>query len=329
MNRRQFCLASTSALALGGFSATIASAQTGDPMTGDDPMLAAEYLSSLESNQYIPTLYALYSYIHPDAAAVVPRSTVIGWYQADFHPKGPRPAVATGVTWLDSWTWNVTGQTYANVAKVSFVQEFENGETLNDVVRLTFYDGFWRWWFGRDADWVDEQISRFSLIEHTPQAGDAPFGLSALTGLDASLLDKLPASIADATFGKTYTLEPTAGSFNPDGIREPHTRLLYKPTEPPLEFGLGSVEHGAIVDSTSDADDLMRFADQAQNAPPVEFVGWNAIPTAGPAWLQVLNAGVDVVGDSYAIYLVMDGAYLLIRMFTEEALATVCEALTT
>lgn len=39
-----------------------------------------------------------------------------------------------------------------------------------------------------------------------------------------------------------------------------------------------------------------------------------------------MNADVDVVGDSCVISLIMNGTYLLIRMYTEESLATVCEA---
>ena len=166
-------------------------------MTGDDPMRAAEYLSSLESNQYIPTLYTFYGYIHPDAAEVVPRGTVIGWYQEEFHPRGPQPAVAHDVTWLDSWTWGVTGKTYTDVAEVSFTQEFANGEVIEDVVRLKYHDGSWRWWFGRDAAWVEEQKHRFSLIENTPQEGNAPFGLDQVKPVDEDLVGYVPDLIYD------------------------------------------------------------------------------------------------------------------------------------
>lgn len=331
MNRRQLLASTASALALAEIGSAITSAQPGnpgDPMTGDDPMIAAEYLSSLESNQYIPTLYTLYGYIHPDAAEVVPRATVIGWYQQDFHPQGPQPAIATGVTYLDSWTWGVTGITYNNVAEVSFTQEFTNGDTLNDVVRLIFHDGSWRWWFGRDAAWVEEQNARFSLVENIPQAGDAPFGLSGITAIDETLLQRLPSPIQDSQFDGTYEPRPTAGSFNPDGLREPQQMFLYKmDSGPGSEFPLGEITLGAVVDSTTNAEDLIRFADQAQNAPPVEFIGWNSAPESGPAWLQTENAGVDVVGTSYAITLVLDGMYLTVRMYSEDSLGVVCEAL--
>ena len=42
-------------------------------------MAAAVRLRELESFNYIPPLYELYTYLHPDAQAIVPRATVIGW----------------------------------------------------------------------------------------------------------------------------------------------------------------------------------------------------------------------------------------------------------
>ena len=93
------------------------------------------------------------------------------------------------------------------------------------------------------------------------------------------------------------------------------------------EFPLGSVTFGSIIDSTSDAEDLLRFADYAQNAPPVEFIGWNTAPENGPAWLQTINAGVDVMGPAHTMTLVMDGKYLTIRLFSEVALGMVLDVL--
>ena len=158
MNRRRFLSISTASVALARTGVRPGAAQTTEPghtIAGDDPMAAAEYLSSLESTEHIPALYELYSHIHPDAAAIVPRGTVIGWYQEDFQTRGPKAANAYDVAWLDSWTWDVTGVTYSDVAEVSFTQEFADGETLDDVVRLKFHDGAWRWWFGRDAAFVE------------------------------------------------------------------------------------------------------------------------------------------------------------------------------
>lgn len=332
MNRRKFCQSAAFAMGVATLPA-VSMAQTptgnpGDPMTGDDPMAAAEYLSSLESTGYYPTLYAFYGYIHPDAEAVAPRGTVLGWYMEDFVPLGPQPAVATDVTYLDSWTWDVTGETYSNVAEVSYTQEFTNADTVNDVVRLVFHEGSWRWWFGRDAAWLEEQKLRFSLIENTPQEHSAPAGLSAVPAIDEALLEGLPATLEDSNFDGVYELQPTAGSFNPDGLRDPQQWLVYKkPDRVGSEFPLGEIVFGSVVESTSDAEDMMRFADQAQNAPPVEFVGWNTVPDSGPAWLQTENPGVDVVGTSYNMILVQNGSFLTIRMYSEESLIIVCDSL--
>lgn len=329
MNRRQFCASAASALTLTAFARPNTLAQTGnpgDPMTGDDPMLAAEHLSSLESITHIPALYELYEYIHPDAAAVVPRGTVIGWYQADFQPLGPMPATATGVTWLDSWTWDVTGQSYTDVAEVSFTQEFTNGETVNDVVRLKFDDGAWRWWFGRDAAFVEEQIHRFSLTENTTQEGDAPFDLDNVTAVDEELVGYLPELIYDEETDGQYKLSPSSWTLEQDGLENPQQILMYQPTHE-SEFSLGGVYFGSIVDSTTDEEDLLRFADVAQNAPPVEFVGWNASPERGPAWLHTESGGADVMGPAHTMTLVMNGNYLRIVIFSESALQKICESI--
>lgn len=325
MNRRHILALASLGLILGGAASRTPEA-FGHSVNEEDPLVAAEYLSMLETIEHIPALYELYGFIHPDAAAVVPRGTMIGWYKEDFQPRGPQPAIATGVTWLDEWTWDVTGQTYTDVAEVSFTQEFADVGVIEDVVRLKWHDNAWRWWFGRDADWVEEQKHRFSLIENTPQEGVAPSGLSSLTTLDETILDHLPDIIDDPHFGRRYELALTAGSFNPDGIRQPEQMLLYKPTDG-TEFQLGNITYGSVQDSTSDAEDLLRFADYAQNAPPVEFIGWNTEPASGPAWLQTTNAGVDVMGPAYSITLVMNGNYLDITMFSEVALGMVLDVL--
>lgn len=331
MNRRQFSAAALSAIAVTPMSLATSLAQSGDPgapMTGDDPMAAAEYLSSLESTGYYPTLYAFYGYIHPDAEAVAPRGTVLNWYMEEFVPLGPQPAVATDVTYLDSWTWDVTGETYIDVVEVSYTQEFTNADTVNDVVRLVFHEGSWRWWFGRDAAWVEEQNLRFSLVENTPQDGSAPFGLAGITAIDEELMARLPGSIEDPNFDGVYYLNPDGGSVQPDDIRDPQQWPTYmKESGPGSEFPLGLIQFGAVLESTDDASDLLRFADQAQNTPPVSFVGWNTAPESGPAWLQTENPGVDVVGTSYSIIFVQDGMYLEIRMYSMESLQIVCETL--
>lgn len=102
MHRRHFIAATTSFLAVTGFTATAQDQPDERAMSGPDPMAAAEYLSMLEKTKYVSALYTLYSFMHADAQATVPMATVIGWYRADFQPRGPEPAIASGVTGLRS-----------------------------------------------------------------------------------------------------------------------------------------------------------------------------------------------------------------------------------
>jgi Putative neutral zinc metallopeptidase len=121
----------------------------------------AYYLSVLEANgQY----NALYDLIHPDAHAVVPRAAVVGWYQDNFGPRGAMPSVITGVRFV-SWTWAVTGVTYPYTAELSFTQAFWDGgarTVVEDVVRLVQdQEGTWRWFFGRNRAFIEEQIALY------------------------------------------------------------------------------------------------------------------------------------------------------------------------
>lgn len=326
MNRRRF-LAALAAVGIAPAFQRGVAAQNDPAMTGPDPMAAAERLSELESIDYIPPLYQLYGYMHPDAQAIVPRATVIGWYQADFHPRGPHPATATGVTMRDTWTWPVNNVDYANVAEVSFTQAFDDGATVNDVVRLVYHEGSWRWFFGRDKVWVDEQNARFNVLLTTPAAGDAPFGLSALANLDIGVLQRLPAEIFAADFKTLYALKENAMISTSSALLMPKTQLQYDAVEPWSEFALGRVEHGAIKAPKAEAENLKAIAELRRNAPPIELLGWNPVPEQGPAWFHYTNPPVDVVGEAYAIVLVSDATYLQVLMYSEESLQVVCEAL--
>ena len=121
----------------------------------------AYLLSVLESEW---NFNALYDLIHPDARAVVPRNAVVGWYFDYFAPRGPTPAVITGVQFV-SWQWAVTGKVYPRTAEVSYIQEFweDGAQTVEeDVVRLVQDDqGTWRWFFGRSAEFVQEMIDAY------------------------------------------------------------------------------------------------------------------------------------------------------------------------
>jgi len=139
----------------------------GSERDGSDAAETAVALSRLEAAWDFNTLY---DRIHPDAHAVVPRAAVIGWFGNVFAPLGPGISTVTGVRFV-SWTWAVTGQTYPYTAEVSYRQPFADGSVAEDVVRLVQdQDGEWRWFFGRDRAFVEEQIGRYVTTVAVPSA---------------------------------------------------------------------------------------------------------------------------------------------------------------
>lgn len=133
-----------------------------EPLTAlpdaETALATAEALSTLEATGQFD---ALYDRMHPDAQAVVPRAAVVGWYGDAFAPRGPQAAEAIKVRFLD-WTWPVTGKTYAKTADVAYRQVFADGSMVRDEVRLVKGpDGDWRWFFGRNRAFVEEQIARY------------------------------------------------------------------------------------------------------------------------------------------------------------------------
>lgn len=121
------------------------------------PESAAVYYSQLEAGGAFDELY---EWIHPDARAVVPATAVIGWYTNEFAPQRAGVITVTGVEFT-SWTWEVTGTTYPNTAVVYFQQPFADGSVIEEVVRLVESDGTWRWFFGRNREFVDAQILKY------------------------------------------------------------------------------------------------------------------------------------------------------------------------
>lgn len=340
MNRRTFLAASTSMLAIMTFGARLARAQTAETspvpntpamiapeMSNEDPQVAAAHLSSLEVTEHIPALYELYGYIHPDAAAIIPRATVIGWYQEDFQPLGPQVAVPTGVEYLESWTWEVTGQTYENVAEVTFTQEFENSEPVEDVVRLIYLDGCWRWWFGRDMAFVEEQNARFANVFDVPEEGNAPDGLDGITSIDEALLAQLPATIVDSELQSTFELKMSAGSWDPFSVLVPSQMWSYSPAAgESAEYPIGSVYFGSVEEGYSDAETIVRLAEDIVNAPPAEIVAWNSAPEAGPAWIRSSSPGAEM-GPFHTLSLVLDGMFIQVTLRSEETLQAVIAGL--
>lgn len=124
----------------------------------DTALAAAEAISRLEVSGQIDALYAL---LHADAQAIVPRAAVAGWYEHDFPARGADPAVATKVRFIP-WTWQVNGKHYPEAAEVAYRQTLADGTIVRDEVRLVQDSrGEWRWFFGRDRVFVEEQIARY------------------------------------------------------------------------------------------------------------------------------------------------------------------------
>jgi hypothetical protein len=166
----------------------------------------AQQLSVLESQS---NWDALYDQLHPDSQLTVGRATVAYWYQNYFAVNGPHPATITGAT-LTDWTWPVTGRTYPGTAEISYAQSFDNGTTVNDVVRLVqAEDGTWRWFFGRSPEFVRQiaqEAGEYATTQPLPERAGVPpaelfseaIGALAATApacMIASGTDSLPSTI--------------------------------------------------------------------------------------------------------------------------------------
>jgi predicted metalloprotease len=137
---------------------TAAQADAPDATTAAANM--AVELSQLEAAQDFESLYER---MHPDARAVVPRSAVIGWYEATFADRSTSELTVTGVT-FEPWTWGVTGVTYDDAATVNFIQPYVVDGVEQDVtgeVHLVPYGDRWGWFFGASHEFLDQQIALY------------------------------------------------------------------------------------------------------------------------------------------------------------------------
>jgi hypothetical protein len=103
----------------------------------------------------------LYEWMHPDSQAIVPREAMEGWYREEFAARPPVWMRVDEVR-LVEWTWEVTGKVYPSAAEVRYRQRFADGEETAGVMRLVRDGGAWRWFFGRDRAFVEEQIERYA-----------------------------------------------------------------------------------------------------------------------------------------------------------------------
>src|SRR5215204_469409 len=97
----------------------------------------------------------------PARRPVVLESAAVGWYREVFATRPPVWMTVDDVR-LVEWTWEVTGKVYPSAAEVTFHQRFEDGAETEGVTHLVRDNGVWRWFFGRDRAFVDEQIARFA-----------------------------------------------------------------------------------------------------------------------------------------------------------------------
>jgi hypothetical protein len=147
----------------------------------DATLRAADLIAGLELRGDI---YALYRSMHPDAKALIPQDAVIGWYRNEFLHFGEPDPRAVKVR-FNSWTWEVTGQTYPETAEVATKQELEDGTVVWDEVRLAKDDnGNWCWFFGRTRTFVAEQLARF--VRADPEDRGAWLGEPCTKTLDCS-----------------------------------------------------------------------------------------------------------------------------------------------
>ena len=117
----------------------------------------AVYMTELEVKGDLQRLYA---WMHPDSQAIVPFSAMAGWYR-DVFVLDPPVRMTIDEVRLVEWTWGVTGKVYPSTAEVTYRQWFADGREETGKVRLVRDDGVWRWFFGRDRDFVDQQIERY------------------------------------------------------------------------------------------------------------------------------------------------------------------------
>lgn len=144
---------------------SVSSAPTDRPLISDDDaaLQAADAISALEVGGDV---FGMYRSMHPDAQSLIPAPAVIGWYKNEFLHFGEPAPEAVKVRFMP-WTWNVTGQTYPKTAEVATKQTLDDGTIVWDDVRLVKdRDGNWCWFFGKERQFVLDQIERFVADEN-------------------------------------------------------------------------------------------------------------------------------------------------------------------
>lgn len=247
-SRRAFVASTLAGAAVIGGATRAASLQRAGMGPEETAVLLAQY-------EMTGDLSSLLTYLHKDAAAIIPEAAVVGWYRNEWIPSGPGPISPYGIVFYD-WTWGVNGVTYPDTAEVSFTQAFADGSVVNDVVRLVQYDGVWHWFFGRSLDFVNQQIANYApgtpyLTAASARAGasssqssgnpgsasaskstqssrsrtSAPYGVAALAGLSADAFLRLAPDAAGSIARSPRA--PERASLASDGRGESRTITYY------------------------------------------------------------------------------------------------------
>lgn len=143
------------------------------PVTGDCPQpihyprpARSELMTAAATAVHLLQLEAsgdyarLYAWMHPDSRALVSQPVVAGWFRAQAPGRSP-VFVTVERARLVAWKWGVTGGEYPSAAEVTLRVRTADGQEQTETVRLVREHRVWRWFFGRDRDFVDEQVATF------------------------------------------------------------------------------------------------------------------------------------------------------------------------
>lgn len=269
---------------------------------------AAVEISQFEAQGNVDQLYAR---MHLDAKVLIPKEAVAGWYQADFFPRGPGVITVTGVQ-IISWTWDVTGITYPTTAEVSFTQPFANGETVSEVVRLVEDNGVWYWFFGRNRDFVNQQITTYApgypLIDDTSAASSqvtndvAPWGLESFSAFSVdpnTFMSTLPPAIltheigeVEATTGGSPVVPPFAGQM----LTAPYF------TPPELTIPSGQVSVYTLNPDVTTLDALTQIENSWRESPQFAILRQHRDPSADVPFMLIQGTANDAVGVVPVLY---------------------------
>jgi len=142
---------------------------------------------------------ALYDFIHPDAAALIPRAAAIAAFEEIYGASNAGDVTFVSVQ-MGPWTWGVTGKEYPRAAAVEFTQPFTNAdgqaEILEDTIYLVEVDGRWCWFFGSDPEFVESVVSNYeqggaALAQGELFTDSEDFLQEVVDDLDAFFLDVL------------------------------------------------------------------------------------------------------------------------------------------